>query len=315
LSLSLENLVKPAFSAFRFGLLIALTFVPVALRSQPLDLRTKNTFVIGEQTSFPFELRKDMIFVPVRLNGSKPLSFVLDTGSTRMLVDRTLANTLDLRRTGQGSVQGAGAGRIPIEFVQNVDIGLPGLESTGYEFSTADLQPLQANLGVKVDGILGYELLSRLVVTIDYEARTLTLTLPKAFHPARSTQSLPIEFRGKWAFVRGELVLPGPVTVQDTFMIDSGSGDAVDHPIVMKLQSRTPTQSGVGLGTSVQGATAQATSFRLGRYTLQDRTVSCCGATDETSKLIGNEVLKFFTITFDYPSARILIAPNAAFPK
>jgi hypothetical protein len=65
----------------------------------------------------------------------------------------------------------------------------------------------------------------------------------------------------------------------------------------------------------VQGATAQATSFRLGRYILPDRTVSCCGATEETSKLIGTDVLKFFTITFDYPSERILIAPNTAFPK
>lgn len=315
LSLSLEDLVKLAFQALRFGLLIVFTFFPVASRSQTPNLSTKNTFVTGEETSFPFELKKGMIFLPVRVNGSKPLSFVLDTGSARMLVDRALANALGLRPGGQGSMQGAGAGRIPIEFVQNVDIGLPGLESTGYEFSTADLQLLGDNLGVKVDGILGYELLSRFVVTIDYEAKTLTLTLPTAFHAAQSSQSLPVEIRGKWAFVRGELVLPGPVTVQDNFMIDSGSGDAVDHPVVMKLQSRTPTQSGVGFGNAVQGATAKATSFRLGRYTLQDRTVSCCGATDETSKLIGYEVLKFFTITFDYPSARILIAPNGAFPK
>ncbi len=166
---------------------------------------------------------------------------------------------------------------------------------------------------MKVDGILGYELFRRFVVTVDYESKTLILTLPKAFHSGESTQALPIEFRDRWAFVKGELVLPGPVTVEDSFLIDSGSGDAVDHPIVMKLQSRTPTQSGIGLGSAVQGATAQATSFRLGRYTLPTPSVSCCGATDQTSKLIGNDVLKFFTVTLDYPSALILITPNAAF--
>ena len=307
--------MKPAFRlAFRFGLLMTLTFLSLPLRAQAPDLTVKTIFAAGSESRFPIEFRQGMIFVPVRLNGSRPLSFALDTGSTRMLVDRTLAKSLGLKPSGQGSLQGAGAGRIPIGFVPNVGLGFPGLESTGYEFSTADLQPLEASLGVNVDGILGYELFRRFVVTIDYESKTLTLTLPKAFHSGESTQALPIEFRDKWAFVKGALVLPGPGTVEDSFLIDSGSGDAVDHPIVMKLQSRTQTQSGIGLGNAIQGATAHARSFQLGRYTLQNPTVSCCGATDQTSKLIGNDVLKFFTVTIDYPSARILVTPNAAFP-
>ena len=299
---------------FRLTVLMTLPFLPLLLRAQAPDLAIKNIFAAGDEASFPIEFRQGMIFVPVRINESKPLSFVLDTGSTRMIVDRTLANDLGLKRTGQGSLQGAGAGRIPIEFVPNVDLGLPGLESRGYEFSTADLHPLKTTLGVKVDGILGYELFRRFVVTIDYKSKTLTVTLPSAFHAGEATQALPIEFRDQWAFVKGDLVLPGPVTVQDSFLIDSGSGDAVDHPIVMRLQSRAQTQSGVGFGTAVEGATAQALSFQLGGYTLPNPTVSCCGASNQTSKLIGNDVLKFFTVTLDYSSARMLITPNAGFP-
>lgn len=109
-------------------------------------------------------------------------------------------------------------------------------------FATVDLQPLQAGLGKKIEGILGYDFLSRFVVTVDYQSRTMTVTAPWAFHANASAQPLQIEFRGKWAFVKGELALTGPVTVQDSFMIDSGSGDAVDHPIVMKLQSRVPNK-------------------------------------------------------------------------
>lgn len=78
-----------------------------------------------------------------------------------------------------------------------------------------------------------------------------------------SEQMLPIELRDKLAFVQGELLLPGPITLQDNFMIDSGSGDDVDHPIVTKLQSRVSTESGVGLGTAVQGATAGRYHFSL----------------------------------------------------
>lgn len=107
--------------------------------------------------AFNFDWRNEMIFVPVRVNGSRPLSFVLDTGSARNLIDRSLATALGLKASGTGSLQGAGAGRIPVSFIHNVSIAFPGMESGGYEFATADLQPLKASLGVTVDGILGYE--------------------------------------------------------------------------------------------------------------------------------------------------------------
>jgi hypothetical protein len=83
----------------------------------------------------------------------------------------------------------------------------------------------------------------------------------------------------------------------------------------MQLQSRVPGTSGVGLGAPVQGATARGTSFRLGRYTLTAPVVSCCGASDATSRLIGNEVLRRFTVTFDYPSSLIFITPNSYFAR
>jgi hypothetical protein len=99
--------------------------------AQSTDLMVKNIFAIGTESSFPIEFRQGMILVPVRVNGSRPLSFALDTGSTRMLVDRALASGLGLKPSGKGSLQGAGAGRIPIEFLPNVDLGFPGLESKG----------------------------------------------------------------------------------------------------------------------------------------------------------------------------------------
>lgn len=294
--------------------IIILTMFSIQLRAQTASVPTKDIFSGNARScTFAFEWREGLIFLPVRINGSKPLSFVLDTGSTRILIDRKLASDLGLKTSGTGSLQGAGTGRIPIEFIHDVNIALPGVESAGYDLSTADLQPLEAVDGGKVDGIIGYPLLSRFVITVDYAAKQLTLTLPEAFHPANAAQALPIELREKWPFVKGELVLPGPVTVQDSFLIDSGSSDAVDHPIVMTLQSRVPSKSGVGLGAEVQGATARATSFRLGRYKVEGPLVACCGGTDATSKLIGSEILRRFTVTFDYPSSRILLTPNSQY--
>lgn len=297
----------------RPGLLaLAVLIFAIALCAQGSDPDAKVALAAkGGESTVGFDWRAGMIFIPVRLNGSRPLAFVLDSGSAKTIVDRALAASLGLKASGSGSIEGAGAGRVPIEFIPDVTIALPGIESAGFELSTADLRPLESSLGVKVEGIIGYELLRRFVVTVDYEAKTIKLSSPGTFHASDTAQAIPIELRDKWAFVKAELVLPGPVAVQDSFLIDSGSSDAVDHPIVMKLQNRVPATSGVGLGAEVQGATAQATSLRLGRYSVADPTVSCCGASDATSRLIGNEVLRRFTVTFDYPSSRILITPNS----
>ena len=103
------------------------------------------------------------------------------------------------------------------------------------------------------------------------------------------------------------------MAVHDSFFIDSGSSDAVDHPIVKKLKAKAAATSGVGLGTPVEGALAVATFFRIGSFTLKGPIVACCGATDATSRMIGTEILRRFTVVFDYPSSRLFLKPNGAF--
>jgi hypothetical protein len=262
------------------------------------------------RTSFPIELSEGMVIVPVSINGSRPLRLVLDSGSTRTLVDRALSTSLKLKEGDASTLQGAGAGRIPIHGLHDVELRMPGLETRGYDCFTADLKPLEQSTGTRVDGILGFGFLARFVVTVDFEAKQMTVELPTAFHARPGFEELPLEIRDQWAFVKGELVFPGTVTVQDSFFIDSGSSDAVDHPIVKTLQSRRSSTSGVGLGTPGEGAVAEATSFRIGDFTMKGPTVACCGATDATSRMIGTDVLRRFTVIFDYPSSRLFLKPN-----
>jgi len=263
-------------------------------------------------TSFRFELSQGVIVVPVSINGSKPLRFVLDSGSTRTLIDQSVAASLDLNEGEESSLQGAGTGRIPIRALHNVDLKFPGLESKGYECFTIDLGPVNKAMGAREDGILGYNFFARFVVTIDFEAKRLDVDLPSAFHQPSAYEELPLQIHGKWAYVKGELAFPDQIPVQDNFFIDSGSSDAVDHPIVKTLHEKKPTTTGVGLGTPVEGALAVATSFRVGSFSVEGPIVACCGATDATSRMMGTEILRRFTVIFDYPSSRLFLKPNGA---
>src|ERR1700721_3645517 len=117
----------------RFALsLVILTMFPVLACAQSSAEAGNILFANDSKAStFPFEFRKGMIFVPVHINGSKPLSFVLDTGSSRILIDRALAGDLGLIANGSGSLQGAGSGRIPIKFINGVRLAFPGGERGG----------------------------------------------------------------------------------------------------------------------------------------------------------------------------------------
>jgi hypothetical protein len=266
----------------------------------------------ANRASFPFELSQGEVIVPISIQGSRPLRFVLDSGSTRTLLDRQVAASLGLREGEEGSLQGAGKGRIPIHALQNVDLRMPGLESKGYDCFAVDLAPVGEAVGTREDGILGFNFFARFVITLDFEAKQMTIELPGAFHPRRGFEELSLKIQDKWAFVNGTLTFPDSISVQDSFFIDSGSSDAVDHPIVKTIQTKAATTTGVGLGTPVQGALAVATSFQIGRFIVRGPIVACCGATDATSRMIGTEILRRFTVIFDYPLNRLFLMANHA---
>jgi hypothetical protein len=78
-----ENRMVSAKSLLlRLALLtMALVVAPVAAWTQVLDTSRQVAFTAASSKStFAFGWNKGMIFVPIRLNGSPPLSFVLDTG-------------------------------------------------------------------------------------------------------------------------------------------------------------------------------------------------------------------------------------------
>src|SRR5262245_13758129 len=65
-----------------------------------------------------FELYRNLIFVPVRINGSKPLSFIVDSGSGICMIDRTRAAELGLKTEPGGKAIGLGEGTFDYELTR-----------------------------------------------------------------------------------------------------------------------------------------------------------------------------------------------------
>jgi len=261
----------------------------------------------GGIATVPFENLGGLVFLPVTIGASRPLRFVLDSGAGRMVLDRAVADELGLAREGSGYVMGAGAGALRVEYVRDVTLALPGLTSAGHELAALDLAPLAKTVGGRVDGILGYQVFERAVVEIDYPAGQVTFRAPERFNYRGEGDELSLDIDRRWPFVRAQLVLEDGTVIADRFLVDSGSSDSVDHPVVREMAGRRETETGVGLGLPTRGYIARARAFRLGRFTVEAPTVACCGASEESSRLIGSGVLSEFRVIFDYPRRRLIL--------
>jgi len=279
------------------------------------DDRHRDHFKSGElSTTFPILIHEDLIYVPLEING-RQLKFVLDSGSSRTLVDTAQLKDLNLKEVGSDSLQGAGQGRVPIRTLDGFAIRLPGLEMYVDRSSAVDLSPVNKGNSQREDGLLGYPFLSRYVVTINYQNETMTITTAEKFVPPTGATPLPIEIRHGWPFIKGAVKPSEDVTLQDKFFIDSGSSDAVDHPIATQLQSRKPTETGVGLGTPTTGSVAKLWGFQIGPYLIHNVEVACCGSSEDTKRMFGGEILSRFTVIFDYPHGQILLIPNRRYAE
>jgi hypothetical protein len=214
-------------------------------------------------TSFAFELSQGMVIVPVSIHGSRPLRFVLDSGSTRTLVDRALAASLGLKEGAASSLQGAGQGRIPIHTLHDVDLRIPGLDSKGYDCFIVDLAPLEQTLGTREDGILGYDFFARFVLTVDFEARRLTVELPAVFHPRSLSEELPLEKVRKMAANSMESDAASSF-FEELLPKDSKSLSnkaQLDHKTMMALFASAPGQRLHGAKETLWGAVNAVTYY------------------------------------------------------
>jgi len=114
-----------------------------------------------------------MIIVPVRINGSEPYDFMLDTGCGKTMVDRKLAEELHLSRVGDSTVVGVLASAKMLVVHAN-SISVAGAVVSGGDVYSSD----HLTTTGKVRGVLGEDFLKNFDVLIDYRHDVIQLESP-----------------------------------------------------------------------------------------------------------------------------------------
>lgn len=258
-----------------------------------------------------------LLLVPVRVNG-RDARFLLDTGAGATVLDASLAEELGLE--GRGLVQARGAaGSDAAAFVSVELLELPGVELRGQTVVTLDLAPVASVIGRAVDGVLGYDFLSRFAVRLDYPAARIGLWPSGTYSPDPGAAVVPLRIESNVPRVDG--VLNG--THHGSFLVDTGNSSSLllHSPFVREQGLRGDDGdrirvSGVGGHDSME--TVAVDSLRIGDRVFRDLTALLARAESGAVALhgsignVGGGLFEDGVLAFDYSAASLWIAPATA---
>ena len=275
----------------------------------------------------PVDIQHNVILIPVQINGSFEMNFILDTGvKSTILTEPFLSQFLHLDSLVTVKVRGLGEGNaIDASLAKNVTLGIPGLQAVGMQILVLPdgVISYSGMFGRPVYGIIGYDIFSEFVVEINYARKYITLYDPFSYKVKPKFEELPIVLRGGKPYINASLTDFRGKKITSQWLIDTGSSNAIalyDRSLPVPEPS-IPAFLGKGLSGSVYGRMARANEFQLGSFVFQE---VIAGYPDPSSLNmieadslwygnIGSEVLSRFQVIFDYYRNRIYLRRIAGF--
>lgn len=267
----------------------------------------------------PCDFWRNHLYVEATIGGEGPHSLIFDTGAGGLALNSKIVEGLDLEVIGQLEARGVG-GAEESDLYQIESLEISGLQLDSITASAIDFSGIEATGTHKIDGIIGYTLLSRFITVIDY-GRNEIILYPRSQHDRNWGHQcdLTVDFRLPYidATINDSIV--------GTFRLDTGSISTLDlnSPFVKKY-NLVDTASGdyielmaVGVGGTSSGLVGQLDELEIcsfeqdsiwAGFTLSDRGIFS-GAS--TAGNIGAGILKRFRITLDYASGSVYFQPTA----
>jgi hypothetical protein len=273
----------------------------------------------------PFvQLTGGIVIIQAQLgNVPDTLNFVLDTGSSGISLDSTTAAELKLHPIPTNrTIRGIGGIR-NVPFLFNQKLHLPGLTVDSLDFHVNDYSILTAVYGERIDGIIGYSLINRYILKINYDSLTIDLC-------SKGTLRYP---RGGYLLKPVIGTLPAQVVrvkddeaVSGKFLYDMGAGvcfmfskDFINDSQFLKKNRKLWIKEGEGVGGKIDMLATVIKEVKLGPYRFRSVPVHIFEDVYNVTSypylggLIGNDILRRFNVIMNYEKRDIYITPNSHF--
>lgn len=290
--------------------------------AMPPNRRTLVTFPPGvSAVPLPVKFGSEHVFVRITIGG-RGLDFVLDTGASGITLDNEVARQLGLTAYGTHSAITAQRYTTARTIVPEMRVGQLTMKNVAVQ-----LVPDGANqaFGVKTVGLLGFDFLAELGVTIDYEHERVTAVPEPAYAAPAGKYVIPIDVRIGDGSPLVSVAVNG--ALGERFTLDTGGAGsfmifdtfARKHPEALHDEgggdqfARAMTFEGIG--GAIRTQPYQIKNLKLGPISFIDfvgyRVTSATSYEGDDDGIIGADFLKMFTLGLDYANSRVYLVPNS----
>lgn len=337
----LDQLMKDFYLLFEIqdNVLIVRDYVPL---DKSLEYK-RNIKNYADKTGFVFDNPKkksitidfksssNLVIIPVAINNSDTLNFILDTGvKYPIITELPFVNKLNLNYLQPIDVKGLGDGEELTAYKSgNNTISLNGLVAYDQEIHMIINESFQISqiLGIPVHGMIGFNLFKDYVVKIDYETHKITLTKPEYFTYKQRDRDivLPLIFEQNKPFVKMSIVTDKNEEVPVKLLVDTGASDAIWLSPNSDSRISIPEKNvemflGRGLSGELFGKKGRIGALWVGPLVLYEpivafpdnQTVEMLTGQSDRNGTLGAEILRRFMVTMDYPNKRIILRPNSS---
>ncbi|MBC5811215.1 MAG: aspartyl protease family protein [Candidatus Eremiobacteraeota bacterium] len=261
------------------------------------------------------------IYVRVMIAG-RGLDFVLDTGASGITIDAAVGHELGLQEYGRRSAVTAGRYTTARTIVPEMRIGTLTMKNVAVQEIPHGWQTAS---DVKEVGLLGFDFLAELGVTIDYERQRVTVVPGTEYVAPTDRHMIPLTVRLGTGQPRTDVTING--ALGERWVLDTGGAGtflifdyfARRHPEALKNSEGardTHEPKLYGVGGPIPTQSYQIAALKLGTVTFRDfagyRVMGATAYASTDDGIIGAEFLRLFTVGLDYGQSRVYLVPSRA---
>lgn len=285
-----------------------------------------------KQQTIGFRMVKNLIVIPILINGKGPFNFLLDTGiGVCLITNPSLIDSLQLKDLRKMKITGFGQGEelsASVASGMRLQLGKAVARSMNVIILNQDLLELSETLGLPIHGLLGYDFFDSFIVEIRYAAQRLVIRQHSSGYVPEKSTAIPITIEDRKPYIIGDVELDGTLFRALKLIIDTGAGHAVSLESYKGKPFKVPELNieanlGVGLLGPIHGHIGRIQRITIGEYQLE-HVVASFPEFQEVIKRsdfpdrdgnLGNPVLKKFRVTFDYSKKLIYLRPSSSFQE
>lgn len=282
-----------------------------------------------EVTRVPFILNNDHIIIELSINDSPKMNFMFDSGAGGILISQIFSDSIGLESVTERINTGAvGTHTVSILKGNSIKIGDAQINNVNMMRDENNLEQLDS--GEEIAGIIGFHILSRFVVKIDYDNFELVLFNRSNYVYKGDGVVMPIVLTYNLPLIISTVKINNETEFDGFFLVDTGARAEliVSSPTVNKFNMIDAVGNHYTLKTEV-GSSGKKAKIMYGRVrelefaentffnvpVILSQAESGVLSFDGIDGIIGNKILKRYNIIFDYPRSLIYLEPNANMNK